>query len=240
MDSTTITFARWVSLVAAFVWGAVAEYNLAVAVGADQYTAVLLPLVLDVYGFAAMKSGRTSHITGALAAMVATQTVSHLLTVGDAPKHVIGLSIAISALVPAVSLACHRLGVNDNPADAEPETDDAPHAFTASTAREGFRADFAIVDEIQRWQPAGSMTARMPVDTVPVTEVTPDDNDDTADDADDNTPVDTGSMSKAEIAARGVQLKAELGTWAAAADAMGITRQWLSQCRKESGIGVSV
>lgn len=103
------TTAQWVALLAAFIIGAVAEYRLAVRVGYDQYTAGLLPFVLDVWGFAAMRSGRTPHIVGALLAMFGVQTVSHLLDMAHTPAHMVALSIAVSAIPPMVSLACHRM-----------------------------------------------------------------------------------------------------------------------------------
>lgn len=103
------TTAQWVALLAAFIIGAVAEYRLAIRVGYDQYTAALLPFVLDVWGFAAMRSGRTPHIVGALLAMFGVQTVSHLLDMAHTPAHMVALSIAVSAIPPMVSLACHRM-----------------------------------------------------------------------------------------------------------------------------------
>lgn len=120
------TTAQWVALLAAFIIGAVAEYRLAIRVGYDQYTAGLLPFVLDVWGFAAMRSGRTPHIVGALLAMFGVQTVSHLLDMAHTPAHMVALSIAVSAIPPMVSLACHRMAYHagkaaDTPAETTPE-----------------------------------------------------------------------------------------------------------------------
>jgi len=130
------TVAQWVALLAAFIIGAVAEYRLAVRVGYDQYTAALLPFVLDVWGFAAMRSGRTAHIIGALFAMFGVQTVSHLLDMAHTPAHMVALSIAVSAIPPMVSLACHRMTRHADkaaatPAETTPERDavDIPGAL---------------------------------------------------------------------------------------------------------------
>ena len=130
------TTAQWVALLAAFIIGAVAEYRLAIRVGYDQYTAALLPFVLDVWGFAAMRSGRTMHIVGALLAMFGVQMVSHLLDMTHTPAHMVALSIAVSAIPPTVSLACHRMAHHADkaaaaPAETTPERDavDLPGAL---------------------------------------------------------------------------------------------------------------
>jgi len=219
----TVTVARWISLIAAFVVGAVAEWKLGVAVGWDPYTAALLPLVLDVWGFAAFRTGRTWHVTGALGAMFATQTVSHLLELGEGPALMVALSIAVSAIPPAVSLACHRLGVESSTVDAPAETVTASprvvETTTATPERDGYRPTFAIVDEVHDWTPPVDAPAET-VD-VPVTATV-----DTVDAAD-------VAPSKAQLAAEGAALMAQGMTKTAAAEALGITRQWLHKCMKE-------
>lgn len=225
-----ITVARWVSLIAAFVWGAVAEYHLGTAVGADKITAGLLPLVLDVYGFAAMRAGKTRHIAAALAGMAGTQTVAHLLAMGDKPKHMIALSIVVSTGVPAVSLACHRLGEHTSTVGAENDSDDTAKTVETSTAVNGYSADYAIVDETHKWVSPAPAT----VDTVPVTAYTPV----TAilDAADNGDAINTDGWTKRELAVKGAELIAQGMTKAAAAQRMGITRQWLHQCMKAESI----
>lgn len=222
----TVTVARWVSLIAAFIWGAVAEYRLATAVGADQYTAVLLPLVLDVWGFAAMRVGRTWQIAGALATMFGTQMVSHLLTLGQAPGRMVALSIAVSAIPPAVSLACHRLGheatavdtVDDSYAARKAErfaeiyTPDAP-----VDTLEGTRGRF-VVNPVPEWTRADDKAADAYVAEV------------TADDTVDAAP------SKAEYAAKGAELIASGLSKTAAAERLGISRQWLHKCMTECAV----
>ncbi len=240
-----VNVARWVALVAAFVMGAVAEWKLGVAVGLDVYTAALLPLTLDVYGFAAFKTGYRLHVTCAVTVMFAAQAVSHLLTLGAAPWHMVALSIAVSGIAPGVSLACHRIGDRVVAVDAVDAPETVPASCVTTTAREGVRPSTVVVDELHEWAevevPAETVdvpaeTVEVPAETVEVPSPVSgrvDAVDVPADDAE-------ALRSKAEIAAEGLRLKNELGSWTAAADAMGISRQWLAQCRKASGIGVSV
>lgn len=232
-----VNAARWVALVAAFVMGAVAEWKLGVAVGLDVYTAALLPLTLDVYGFAAFKTGYRLHVTCAVTVMFAAQAVSHLLTLGAAPWHMVALSIAVSGIAPGVSLACHRIGDRVAEVDAVDAPETVPASYMTTTTREGVRPSTVVVDELHEWA-----EAEVPAETVdvPVVREVPSPVSGRVDAVD--VPADDAEAlrSKAEIAAEGLRLKNELGTWTAAADAMGISRQWLVQCRKASGIGVSV
>lgn len=239
-----VNAARWVALVAAFVMGAVAEWKLGVAVGLDVYTAALLPLTLDVYGFAAFKTGYRLHVTCAVTVMFAAQAVSHLLTLGAAPWHMVALSIAVSGIAPGVSLACHRIGDRVAEVDAVDAPETVPASCMSNAAREGVRPSTVVVDELHERAEAEvpAETVDVPAETVdvPVVREVPSPVSGRVDAVD--VPADDAEAlrSKAEIAAEGLRLKNELGTWTAAADAMGISRQWLVQCRKASGIGVSV
>lgn len=239
-----VNAARWVALIAAFVMGAVAEWKLGVAVGLDVYTAALLPLTLDVYGFAAFKTGYRLHVTCAVTVMFAAQAVSHLLTLGAAPWHMVALSIAVSGIAPGVSLACHRIGDRVAEVDAVDAPETVPASYMTTTTREGVRPSTVVVDELHERAEAEvpAETVDVPAETVdvPVVREVPSPVSGRVDVVD--VPADDAEAlrSKAEIAAEGLRLKNELGTWTAAADAMGISRQWLVQCRKASGIGVSV
>lgn len=239
-----VNVARWVALVAAFVMGAVAEWKLGVAVGLDVYTAALLPLTLDVYGFAAFKTGYRLHVTCAVTVMFAAQAVSHLLTLGAAPWHMVALSIAVSGIAPGVSLACHRIGDRVAEVDAVDAPETVPASCVTTTAREGVRPSTVVVDELHERAeaevPAETVDVQAETVDVPVVREVPSPVSGRVDVVD--VPADDAEAlrSKAEIAAEGLRLKNELGSWTAAADAMGISRQWLAQCRKASGIGVSV
>lgn len=209
----TITAARWVSLVAAFIVGAVAEYKLARQVGYDQYTAALLPLVLDVWGFAAFRSGRTWHVVGALSAMFLTQMVSHLLTLGEAPALMVILSIAVSAIPPAVSLACHRLGkaTSEDVSEATEATEEDAAAVIAFPV-----LDVAEDDEEEGSSPTAHVvkgaTGIVTTPTVP------------------SKPRKGSGLSQEEVARRGRELLAQGMKKYQAAHTLGVSRQWLNRC----------
>lgn len=152
--------ARWISLIAAFVIGAVAEYHLGIAVGLDTYTAALLPLTLDVWGFAAFATGRRWHVAGALAAMFLAQATSHLLELErGTPAHIVVLSVAVSAVAPGVSWACHRLGQEPQ---AEPVEEPTTREILADLTAEA-------VDAGTYGEPAPELCRDFPADP----EVTP-------------------------------------------------------------------
>jgi hypothetical protein len=224
-----ITTARWVSLIAAFIWGAVAEYHLATGVGADRYTAILLPLVLDVYGFAAMRKGRTFHVVGAMLGMFGTQMVSHLLTLGQAPGYRVALTIGVSAIPPAVSLACHRLGENDNSGDTvdtETATEATPVDTVPVAAYTPATETVDVVDAaVAAPAPLPSTPAREEM-TLVIAE---------AHGAD---VIDTEGWSKRELAVKGAELIANGATKTEAATKLGITRQWLHACMKSESVTV--
>lgn len=233
-----INLARWVALVSAFVMGAVAEWKLGVAVGLDVYTAALLPLTLDVWGFAAFKSGRKTHVTGAITAMFAAQAVSHLLELGSAPAHMVALSVLVSAIAPGVSLACHRLEEVVTVA----ETVTAPEATPVDAPEVAVTAPVETVPAVVD-APAAPVTAEVspvvdvaetvlssvdvPAETVTapvVAEVSP------VDDADD------APMSTLDIAARAAELIAGGMSKTAAAGEMGLSRQWVHKCMRTHGL----
>lgn len=218
----SVQFARIVSLLAAFVMGAVAEWKLGIAVGMDPYTSALIPATLDVWGFAAFATGRKWHVIGALSAMFAAQTVSHLLQLGHAESHIVALAILVSAIAPGVSFACHLLGRDDD-TSAETVSIPTPEPVSVSPAND-----------------AGNDTEN-DIETTAV---------DTADDAEvidaTNAPqyvVYAGApvplaekRSKADIAAAGCALIRQGYTKTAAAAELGVTRQWLHKCMTETGI----
>jgi len=204
-----VTVARWVSLIAAFIMGAVAEWKLGLAVGLDEFTAALLPLTLDVWGFAAFATGRKWHVTGALAAMFGAQAVSHLLELGQAPAHMVALSVAVSAIAPGVSLACHRLG---NAVADVPE----PASETATESAPAVDAELETADD--------------DAETVP-------EPDDVQDDESESVVLDIRPGDKAALARAGVTLMVREGlNKTQAAERLGYSRQWLHRCMEETGI----
>ncbi|GGQ07983.1 hypothetical protein BKA00_007455 [Actinomadura coerulea] len=226
-----ITAARWISLIAAFVMGAVAEYRLAVMLGYDKYTAGLLPLVLDVYGFAAFKVRNRVHSAAAMLAMFAVQMVSHLMTMGHGNYVHVVLSIGLSAIAPAVSFACHRLGET-------PEAD-MPEVF-AELPAEAFAPVLMpepvhpivepIPAEVFAATPADIREQLARLDAEAAKRVIPgeDDEQDAPEDAD-------ASPSMAETAARARELLPAHGNnKTKVAREMGISRTWLYTCLRET------
>ena len=225
-----INTARWVSLICAFIWGAVAEWRLGMAVGVDPYTAGLLPLTLDVYGFAAFRSGYRAHVYSALLAMFASQAVSHVLELHDAEWHRVALAVAVSAIAPGASLACHRMGdrllreatAQETAGDTAASPVESPQVSSVDTAAED--ATVAVLSVAS-------------VDSVP--------DDDTggvhAASAAEDTPTEQ-HLSKEEIAAMAVRLRREnpQRSWddIAASIGRGYRRQWVHRCMKETGITV--
>lgn len=232
----SLNAARWVSLLAAFVMGAVAEWKLGLAVGLDPYSAALLPLIIDVYGYAAFKARRRAHVMTALALMFAAQTASHLLEVGEAEAHLVALMIFVSAVAPGVSWLCHNLGETEEEAPA-------PESCQPSPAGEMTRdiGGDTVHEELTRPADAVNTPAVGAVDTVDTSAVDAVDTGDTptVDAVDTPTDIDPSLARKISLATDAVRLRQEKGlTWSDAAKALGISRQYLAACRRETGIGV--
>ena len=241
----SLNAARWVSLLAAFVMGAVAEWKLGLAVGLDPYTAALLPLIVDVYGFAAFRSRLRGHVAAALSVMFAAQATSHLLELGSAPGHMVALSILVSAVPPGVSLACHRMGERlvavateasegANAAVKPSPAGEMARDIGGDTAREELPRPVATVntpaagagDTVDTGDTSAVDAVDVPDDTVSVSVDMP-------------TDLDPSLARKISLASNAVRLRQEKGlTWSDAAKALGISRQYLATCRRETGIGV--
>lgn len=98
---------KWVAACFALVATASAEYELARAIGMDQWVAVAVPGALDAYVLRALRAHR--EVLTAVLAMVGVNAASHLLTAGhlylDWP-----LITAVSAIAPLVLWRVHALG----------------------------------------------------------------------------------------------------------------------------------
>lgn len=137
-------YLKWGALTAALVATASAEYELARAVGFNQFVAAAVPAALDLYTVRALRTGR--EVLAAVAAMIGVNAASHLVTTGLLPVNV-WLVVAVAAIAPLVLWRVHSLGTgHDEPADrgdidtvAVPEvtapvtvervTDDQPYAL---------------------------------------------------------------------------------------------------------------
>lgn len=114
-------FLKWAALAAALVATASAEYELARAVGFNEWVAAAVPGALDIYTVRAMRAHKD--VLAAVVAMIGVNAASHLVTAGLLPVNV-PLVVAVSAIAPLVLWRVHALrvdeGVHSVEAPAEP------------------------------------------------------------------------------------------------------------------------
>ncbi|MFF4360847.1 hypothetical protein [Streptomyces sp. NPDC001604] len=101
---------KWAALAAALVATASAEYELARAVGFNEWVAAAVPGALDVYTVRAMRAHRD--VLAAVVAMIGVNAASHLVTAGLLPVNV-PLVVAVSAIAPLVLWRVHALRVEE-------------------------------------------------------------------------------------------------------------------------------
>lgn len=99
-------YLKWGALLFALVATASAEYELARAVGFNQWVAAAVPGALDIYTVRAMRAHRD--VLAAVTAMIGVNAASHLVTAGLLPVNV-PLVVAVSAIAPLVLWRVHRL-----------------------------------------------------------------------------------------------------------------------------------
>lgn len=117
------------ALLFALVATASAEYELARAVGFNQWVAAAVPGALDIYTVRAMRARRDVAVV--VAAMIAVNALSHLVAAGILTVSW-PLVVAVSAIAPLVLWRVHRLA--DHGADTAPAavgTESAPGVYTA-------------------------------------------------------------------------------------------------------------
>lgn len=100
-------YLKWGALAAALVATASAEYELARAVGFNQWVAAAVPAALDLYTVRALRAHR--EVLAAVAAMIGVNAASHLVTTGLLPVNV-WLVVAVAAIAPLVLWRVHSLG----------------------------------------------------------------------------------------------------------------------------------
>lgn len=107
MSGTRPDRLKWVAAGFALVATASAEYDLARAVGMNQWIAAAVPGALDAYVVRSLKTHR--EVLTAVLAMVGVNAASHLVTAGMLP---VGwqLVTAVSAIAPLVLWRVHALG----------------------------------------------------------------------------------------------------------------------------------
>jgi hypothetical protein len=125
---------KWGALAAALVATASAEYELARAVGFNQYVAAAVPGALDLYTVRALRSGR--EVLAAVAAMIGVNAASHLVTAGLLPVNV-PLVVAVAAIAPLVLWRVHSLGTGHDEPETSSKLDEVePTEVTATVAVE--------------------------------------------------------------------------------------------------------
>lgn len=128
---------KWGALVAALVATASAEYELARAVGFNQYVAAAVPAALDLYTVRALRAHK--EVLAAVAAMIGVNAASHLVTTGLLPVNV-WLVVAVAAIAPLVLWRVHSLGTgHEEPSNRVAEDTVAVPEVTAPVTVE--RAD---------------------------------------------------------------------------------------------------
>lgn len=111
-------YLKWGALLFALVATASAEYELARAVGFNQWVAAAVPGALDIYTVRAMRAHRD--VLAAVVAMIGVNAASHLVTASLLPVNV-PLVVAVSAIAPLVLWRVHSLEVTTAPAEVTTE-----------------------------------------------------------------------------------------------------------------------
>lgn len=116
---------KWAALAAALIATASAEYELARAVGFNEWVAASVPGALDIYTLRAMRAHRD--VLAAVIAMILVNAASHLVTAGLLPVSV-PLVVAVAAIAPLVLWRVHRLVPEQAPAEEPVEYTPAEEA----------------------------------------------------------------------------------------------------------------
>jgi hypothetical protein len=124
---------KWAALAFALVATASAEYELARAVGYNQWVAAAVPGALDVWTVRAMRQHRD--VLAAVLAMIVVNALSHLVTAGLLEVSV-PLVVGVSAIAPLVLYRLHAITGTD-----EPQADTPPEEVTAPVTVERVRDD---------------------------------------------------------------------------------------------------
>lgn len=105
-------YLKWAALGFALVATASAEYELARAVGYNQWVAAAVPGALDVWTVRAMRQHRD--VLAAVLAMIVVNALSHLVTAGLLEVSV-PLVVGVSAIAPLVLYRLHAITGTDEP-----------------------------------------------------------------------------------------------------------------------------
>lgn len=159
-------YLKWGALLFALVATASAEYELARAVGFNQWVAAAVPGALDIYTVRALRAGRD--VLTAVGAMIGVNAASHLVTAGLLPVNV-PLVVAVSAIAPLVLWRVHRLA--DEAEVTAPVTTEDRSGVSDETPVEPLEVVTAPVIELPAASPVwddfttSKVTAAVPAET---------------------------------------------------------------------------
>jgi hypothetical protein len=136
-------YLKWAALIAALVATASAEYELARAVGFNEWVAAAVPGALDIYTVRALRAHRD--VLAAVAAMIGVNAASHLVTAGLLPVNV-PLVVAVAAIAPLVLWRVHSLAT-PTPRDATPSATVPPVPEETPTVQPPVEVALDRVDE---------------------------------------------------------------------------------------------
>ncbi|MFF9285237.1 hypothetical protein [Streptomyces griseosporeus] len=164
-------YLKWGALAAALVATASAEYDLARAVGFNQWVAAAVPGALDIYTIRALRAHRD--VLAAVLALILVNSASHLVTVGLLPVDW-PLVVAVAAIAPLVLWRVHRLAdvVEEAPAEEAAEAAPEPEAESVPAVPEPVRPIPEVVPEGVRLLPIVARLAPAAKTLVPAAEYT--------------------------------------------------------------------
>ncbi len=164
-------YLKWGALAAALVATASAEYELARAVGFNQWVAAAVPGALDIYTIRALRAHRD--VLAAVLALILVNSASHLVTVGLLPVDW-PLVVAVAAIAPLVLWRVHRLAdvVEEVPAEEAAEAASEPEAESVPVAPEAYPEPTNAVPEGVRLLPIVARPAPAEKALVPAAEYT--------------------------------------------------------------------
>ncbi|WP_018350933.1 hypothetical protein [Longispora albida] len=117
---SAVAVLRWVSMLATAALAARGEYDLAVVIGFPVMAAVLFPVGLDAYMWAAIMRGRSRDVAWALGLAIVAQIAAHLVHADWSQPGLVALTVVVSAVPPLVCWRVHQL--------AEPEPQPEPES----------------------------------------------------------------------------------------------------------------
>ncbi|WP_018348236.1 hypothetical protein [Longispora albida] len=142
-----VSVLRWVSMLATAALAAKGEFDLALVIGLPVVAAVLFPLGLDAYMWAAIMRGRSRDVAWALGLAIVAQVAAHLVHADWSRPGMVALTVVVSAVPPLVCWRVHQL------AEPEPQPEPEPEPVREPTFEE------AVAELLAELPPKGKRTA---------------------------------------------------------------------------------